>query len=134
MITLAYAIAVAAMYLAVTWYLVLLKRDAKKKRRDIPLRWYDRASCGRDQVAKYAPLGFILLMLIEDRGAATLVVNSGGLLLAASMALYILAYVRFPVDRLAETLSMVAILLLSAAYALAGAWGVLMLIGGGLPA
>ena len=62
MITLAYAIAVAAMYLAVTWYLVLLKRDAKKKRRDIPLRWYDRASCGRDQVAKYAPIGFILLM------------------------------------------------------------------------
>ncbi|MFO1038561.1 MAG: hypothetical protein U1E45_17120 [Geminicoccaceae bacterium] len=133
MITLAYAIAVAAMYLAVTWYLVLLKRDAKKKRRDIPLRWYDRASCGRDQVAKYAPIGFILLMLIEDHGAAPLVVNAGGLLLAASMAVYILAYVRFPVDRLAGALSAAAILLLSGAYGLAGAWGVLMLVRSGLP-
>lgn len=116
MITGAYVVLVAMLYLAYTWYLIFLKRRARTERVDWPMRRYDRASHGRDFVAQYTPFGLLLLAVVEVGGAAPLAVHGLGLLLVVAALLHWRSY-GFPAHM---RTGMVAMLLVTGMYGLSG--------------
>jgi uncharacterized membrane protein YecN with MAPEG domain len=116
MITSLYVILMAALYIGHTWYLILLKRHARLRRVDWPMRRYDRASHGRDFIAQYTPLALLLLAVVEIGGAPDVVLHALGLLLVAAALLHCHSF-GFP----ARTGSgVVAMLLVTGMYAAAG--------------
>lgn len=121
MITTIYASLLGLVYLAASWYLILLKRLAKRWRSDKPLRFYDRASHGRDHLADYVPFGIVVLALLEYDGMPGWWLNLLGVLLLAGNLVHAYAFVWFPGDRRAGMIGMV---LISTMYTLACASGI----------
>lgn len=115
MTTLIYVVAMALFYLGYTWYLILLKRHSRMAQVDWPMRWYDRASHGRDFVAQYTPFALLLLGAVEVGGAGPLVIHALGLLLVAAAVLHVISF-GFPARM---KTGMVAMLLVTAMYGFA---------------
>jgi uncharacterized membrane protein YecN with MAPEG domain len=121
MITTIYAGLLGLLYLAASWYLILLKRLARRWQNDKPLRFYDRASHGRDHLADYVPFGVVMLALLEYDGMPSWWLNLLGVLLLSGNLVHVYAFVWFPGDRRAGMIGMV---LISAMYALACVSGI----------
>lgn len=121
MVTILYAGLLGLVYLGVSWYLILLKRLARRWQDDRPLRFYDRASHGRDHLADYVPFGILLLGLLEYDGMPGWWLHLLGLLLLAGNLVHAYAFVWFPGDRRA---GMVGMVLISAMYLLACVSGI----------
>ncbi|MFO1068742.1 MAG: MAPEG family protein [Geminicoccaceae bacterium] len=121
MIATIYASLLGLVYLAASWYLILLKRLARRWQNDKPLRFYDRASHGRDHLADYVPFGVVMLALLEYDGMPGWWLNLLGLLLLFGNLVHVYAFVWFPGDRRAGMIGMV---LISAMYALACVSGI----------
>jgi uncharacterized membrane protein YecN with MAPEG domain len=116
MITAIYVVLMAVFYIGYTWYLILLKRHAITRKVDWPMRWYDRASHGRDFVAQYTPPALLLLGIVELGGAGALILHGLGLLLVAGALLHVRSF-GFPAHM---RTGMVAMVLVTAMYGLAG--------------
>lgn len=115
MTTLIYVVVMALLYIAYTWYLILLKRHARVARADWPTRWYDRAEYGRNFIAQYTPFALLLLGTIELGGASPLTIHALGLVLIAAAVLHVISF-GFPAKMKA---GMVAMLLVTGMYGLA---------------
>ncbi len=115
MVTAVYVVVMALIYIGYTWYLIFLKRHARTKKVDWPMRWYDRASHGRDFIAQYTPLALLLLAVIEVGGAGTLIVHTLGLMLLAAALLHVRSF-GFPARARA---GVVAMLLVTGMYGVA---------------
>lgn len=129
MTTTIYVVVMALFYLGYTWYLILLKRHARVGRVDWPMRWYDRASHGRDFVAQYTPLALLLLGVTELGGASPLTVHVLGLLLFVAAALHAISF-GFPARM---RTGMVAMLMVSGMIGLASLIAIAQLAGRALP-
>jgi uncharacterized membrane protein YecN with MAPEG domain len=88
MLTSLYVVIMATLYIGHTWYLILLKRHARIRQVDWPMRCYDRASHGRNFVAQYTPLALILLAMVEIGGAPALAMHGLGIMLVAAALLH----------------------------------------------
>lgn len=88
MLTSLYVVIMATLYIGHTWYLILLKRHARTKQVDWPMRRYDRASHGRNFVAQYTPLALILLAMVEVGGAPAPVLHGLGIMLVVAALLH----------------------------------------------
>jgi uncharacterized protein len=116
MITTLFAVLLAALYMGVAWYMIGLRRLARKKQADWPLRWYDRCGHGRDHMAQYLPLALLLLFLIERGGAPGWVLYLLGLTLLAGNLLHIWGFGQYPGQ---YTTPMIGTVLISLVYATA---------------
>ncbi len=125
MITAVYVVAMAGLYLAYTWHLILLKRRARTRRVDWPMRHYDRASHGRNFVAQYTPFALLLLAVVELGGAAAAIVHGLGLMLVLAAVLHWRSF-GFPAHM---RTGMAAMVLVTAMYGLAGVLAVAQLTG-----
>ncbi len=92
MLTSLYVVIMATLYIGHTWYLILLKRHARTKQVDWPMRRYDRASHGRNFVAQYTPLALILLAMIEVGGAPAPILHALGIMLVVAALLHCHAF------------------------------------------
>ncbi len=108
MLTPLYVVVMATLYIGHTWYLILLKRHARKKRVDWPMRRYDRASHGRNFIAQYTPLALLLLAVVELGGAPATIVHALGLMLVAAALLHCHAF-GFPARNASGVAAMVLV-------------------------
>lgn len=88
MLTSLYVVIMATLYIGHTWYLILLKRHARTRQVDWPMRCYDRASHGRNFIAQYTPMALLLLAVIEIGGASPPVLHGLGLMLVVAALLH----------------------------------------------
>src|SRR5690348_958851 len=95
-ITPIYAAVLALLYLALAWYLVLLKRLAVWRKDDFILRMWDRAQHARAHVQSYAIFGLLLLLLLELNGTGHGTLHLLGLMLLAGNAVHASGFVWFP--------------------------------------
>ncbi len=114
MLTSLYVVIMAMLYMGHTWYLILLKRHARTKHVDWPMRRYDRASHGRNFVAQYTPLALILLAMVEIGGAPAPIVHALGLMLVVAALLHCHAF-GFPAHNRS---GVAAMLLVTSMYAI----------------
>jgi hypothetical protein len=96
MVTTLFAVIMAALYMAVAWYMIWLRRLSRQKQEDWPLRWYDRCGHGRDHMAQYLPFALLLMYLIEQGGAPHWLLGGLGLLLVAGFLLHLWGFAQYP--------------------------------------
>lgn len=96
MVTTLFAVIMAALYMAVAWYMIWLRRLSRQRQADWPLRWYDRCGHGRDHMAQYLPFALFLMYLIEQNGAAHWVLYLLGLLLLVGYLLHLWGFGQYP--------------------------------------
>lgn len=88
MLTSLYIVIMATLYIGHTWYLILLKRHARTRQVDWPMRCYDRASHGRNFIAQYTPMALLLLAVVEVGGAPAPVLHGLGSVLVVAALLH----------------------------------------------
>lgn len=108
-ITPIYAAVLALLYLALAWYLVLLKRLAVWRKDDFILRMWDRAQHARAHVQSYAIFGLLLMLLLELGGTGRGTLHLLGLMLLAGNAIHAGGFVWFPGSRKASSTGWVTI-------------------------
>ncbi len=96
MVTTLFAVLMAALYIAVAWYMIWLRRLSRQRQEDWPLRWYDRCGHGRDHMAQYLPLALLLMYLIEHGGSPPWLLSGLGLLLTAGFLLHLWGFAQYP--------------------------------------